>query len=66
MMQQLRALRAARSSRSRGLSLFSSKAIPATFDIESLQAIEKKSIWLSSYMIHNANNVREKRDGLKV
>lgn len=34
--------------------------------IEGLKAIEKKLIWLSSYMIHNANNVRVKRDGLKV
>lgn len=28
--------------------------------------IEQRLRWLSSWMIHNANNIREKRDGLKV
>src|SRR5580693_2286931 len=31
-----------------------------------LQALEKKVLWLSTWMIHNANHVRENRDGLKV
>lgn len=35
-------------------------------ELKHLYAIEKKLIWLSSHMIHNANNIRPKRDGLKV
>lgn len=31
-----------------------------------LTEIEQRLRWLSSWMIHNANNIREKRDGLKV
>ena len=31
-----------------------------------LQALERKVLWLSSWMIHHANQVRPKRDGLKV
>jgi pyruvate dehydrogenase E1 component len=31
-----------------------------------LKAAERKAVWLSSYLIHNANNIRVKRDGLKV
>ncbi|HZB91127.1 MAG TPA: transketolase, partial [Stellaceae bacterium] len=31
-----------------------------------LQALERKVLWLSSWMIHNANHLRESRDGLKV
>lgn len=31
-----------------------------------LETIEQRLRWLSSWMVHNANNVREKRDGLKV
>jgi pyruvate dehydrogenase E1 component len=31
-----------------------------------LRAIEKKVLWLSTWMIHNANHLRESRDGLKV
>ena len=31
-----------------------------------LQALEQKVLWLSSWMIHNANHLREHRDGLKV
>lgn len=31
-----------------------------------LHAIERKLLWLSSWMIHNANHVRPNRDGLKV
>jgi pyruvate dehydrogenase E1 component len=31
-----------------------------------LNALERKVLWLSSWMIHNANHVREPRDGLKV
>lgn len=31
-----------------------------------LDAIERKVLWLSSWMIHNANHIRPSRDGLKV
>src|SRR5436305_14636556 len=31
-----------------------------------LQALEKKALWLSTWMIHNANHLRPSRDGLKV
>ncbi|MEO0419400.1 MAG: transketolase [Pseudomonadota bacterium] len=31
-----------------------------------LENIERRLRWLSSWMIHNANNIREKTDGLKV
>jgi pyruvate dehydrogenase E1 component len=31
-----------------------------------LHALEKKVLWLSTWMIHNANHLRESRDGLKV
>jgi pyruvate dehydrogenase E1 component len=31
-----------------------------------LRALERKVLWLSSWMIHNANQLRPKRDGLKV
>jgi pyruvate dehydrogenase E1 component len=35
-------------------------------DIETLRQLEKKVLWLASWMIHNANNIRENTDGLKV
>ena len=31
-----------------------------------MRALERKVLWLSMWMIHNANHVRESRDGLKV
>ena len=31
-----------------------------------LRALERKVLWLSSWMIHNANHIRPSRDGLKV
>ena len=34
--------------------------------VEALAAIDTRLLWLSSWMIHNANNIRPKRDGLKV
>lgn len=34
--------------------------------IEVLHALERKLLWLSSWMIHHANHVRPSRDGLKV
>src|SRR5437667_6000600 len=34
--------------------------------IACLKALEQKILWLAVWMIHHANHVREKRDGLKV
>ncbi|MEO5372863.1 MAG: transketolase [Alphaproteobacteria bacterium] len=35
-------------------------------DLACLRALERKVLWLSSWMIHHANHVRQSRDGLKV
>ena len=34
--------------------------------ISGLKELERKVLWLATYMIHNANHIRPKRDGLKV
>lgn len=34
--------------------------------IDNLKLLECRLLWLSSWMIHNANHIRPKRDGLKV
>jgi pyruvate dehydrogenase E1 component len=34
--------------------------------LDALAAIERKLLWLASWMIHNANHLRPNRDGLKV
>ena len=34
--------------------------------ITTLAALERKVLWLASWMIHNANHIRENNDGLKV
>ncbi|MGF1591744.1 MAG: transketolase [Kiloniellaceae bacterium] len=34
--------------------------------LEMLKALEKKILWLSSWMIHNANHIRPKSGGIKV
>jgi pyruvate dehydrogenase E1 component len=34
--------------------------------LECLRALERKVLWLSTWMIHNANHLRPSRDGLKV
>ncbi|MBR0659294.1 1-deoxy-D-xylulose-5-phosphate synthase N-terminal domain-containing protein [Neoroseomonas oryzicola] len=34
--------------------------------VEILHALERKLLWLSAWMIHNANHIRPNRDGLKV
>lgn len=39
---------------------------PASDEIECLGALECQVRWLSSWMIHHANHLRRKRDGLKV
>jgi pyruvate dehydrogenase E1 component len=35
-------------------------------DIQALEALDTRLRWLSSWTVHNANNVRAKRDGMKV
>ncbi|HEV2301322.1 MAG TPA: transketolase [Stellaceae bacterium] len=35
-------------------------------DLACLEALDKKVLWLSTWMIHNANHLRPHRDGLKV
>ena len=34
--------------------------------IEALRALERKVLWLAMWTIHNANHLRDSRDGLKV
>jgi pyruvate dehydrogenase E1 component len=34
-------------------------------DLAVLAALEKKALWLSSWMIHNANHLRENLDGMR-
>jgi pyruvate dehydrogenase E1 component len=34
--------------------------------LEALHQVERKLLWLSAWMIHNANHIRPNRDGLKV
>src|SRR6266511_5195388 len=35
-------------------------------DLEMLQSIERRVLWLATYMIHYANKIRENPDGLKI
>ncbi|MDA0707736.1 MAG: transketolase, partial [Proteobacteria bacterium] len=44
----------------------SSKLSSTAVDLDSLKLLEKKVLWLASYMIHHANHIRPSRDGLKV
>ena len=37
-----------------------------TKDVEALSILEKRVLWLATYLIHNANHLRPSRDGLKV
>ena len=41
-------------------------AVIATDRLHVLRQLERKLLWLSSWMIHNANDIRPNRDGLKV
>ena len=34
--------------------------------LAAMEALAKKILWLSTWTIHNANFIREKRDGIKV
>lgn len=40
-------------------------SLPGT-KLAALRALERKVLWLSTWMIHNANHIRPSRDGLKV
>ena len=40
--------------------------VPGMERLEALRAVERKLLWLASWMIHNANHIRPNRDGLKV
>jgi pyruvate dehydrogenase E1 component len=40
--------------------------LPGMERLEALAAVERKLLWLASWMIHNANHIRPNRDGLKV
>src|ERR1700758_1685882 len=42
------------------------KEAAAADKLAALQALERKVLWLSTWMIHNANHLRPSRDGLKV
>src|ERR1700723_668639 len=39
---------------------------PELGKLETLATVEQKLLWLSAWMIHNANHLRPNRDGLKV
>jgi pyruvate dehydrogenase E1 component len=41
-------------------------ALPDARRLELLRQVERKLLWLSAWMIHNANHIRPNRDGLKV
>jgi pyruvate dehydrogenase E1 component len=42
------------------------KPVVEARDLALLRALERKTLWLATWMIHNANHVRPSRDGLKV
>jgi pyruvate dehydrogenase E1 component len=52
--------------RARESSLSLSPSLSPPGRLACLQALERKVLWLSTWMIHNANHLRANRDGLKV
>ena len=56
----------ARSSRKRGAAKLAAVPAVSAAELETLKALERKVLWLSTWMIHHANHVRPSRDGLKV
>jgi pyruvate dehydrogenase E1 component len=38
----------------------------STYPLDTLKALERRALWLSTFLIHNANHLRPSRDGLKV
>ena len=41
-------------------------APPSAYQLRELAALERRALWLSTWLIHNANHLRPSRDGLKV
>jgi len=41
-------------------------AAASPYPLDALKALERRALWLSTYLIHNANHLRPSRDGLKV
>jgi pyruvate dehydrogenase E1 component len=39
---------------------------PSPYPLDALRALERRALWLSTFLIHNANHLRPSRDGLKV
>lgn len=48
------------------LAAFKARTTASPADIDALKAIDQRLRWLAVWTIHNANNIRESRDGLKV
>jgi pyruvate dehydrogenase E1 component len=48
------------------MSIASRSPTPTPSDLTCLEALKKKVLWLSHWMIHNANHLRETDDGVKV
>lgn len=48
------------------MGLIASNAALRTPDLAALDLIDRRLLWLASWTIHNANHLRESRDGLKV
>ncbi|MEP2736574.1 MAG: transketolase [Erythrobacter sp.] len=46
--------------------MVAAKALDKTDNISNIELLDERLRWLSSWMVHNANNIRKKRDGLKV
>src|ERR1700739_4509992 len=46
--------------------ILSSESAGSEQGLHVLRQLERKLLWLSSWMIHNANHIRPNRDGLKV
>src|SRR5688500_13089852 len=39
---------------------------PAAADLETLEAVQRRVLWLATAIVHHANRVRENRSGVKV
>src|SRR5918911_339753 len=42
------------------------KTIVSPADLAALESIQRRVLWYSTYMVHNANNLRPNVDGLKI
>ncbi len=50
----------------RNLSAATPSNVVSPHDLACLKELERKSLWLSAWMIHHANHLRPSRDGIKV